>query len=92
MEVTGVREFRSRATQLLGGKDLVFVTRHGKLASVIVPMRDPHVLPVEIRHELLERIGEAISSHLEKSGVTEKRMLNDFANWRAKRRANRRRR
>ncbi len=92
MLVTGVREFRGRATQLLGGEDLVFVTRHGKLASLVVPMRDPRALPVEVRRELLERIGAAISTHLEKSGVTEKRITNDYRAWREKRRSNRRRR
>ncbi len=92
MQVTGVREFRSRATELLGGKDLVFVTRHGKLASIVVPLREPQSLPVDLRKELLERLGEAIAAHLQKAGVTEKRVLRDFKAWREERRARRRRR
>ena len=58
MQVTGVRDFRNRAPELLGGKDLVFVTRHGKLTSIVVPMEEPQTLPVELRQELLQRIGE----------------------------------
>lgn len=90
MQVTGVREFRGRATELLGGKDLVFVTRHGKLASIVVPMRESRALPVELRREMLERIGEAISSHLQRTGVTEKRVVSDFVAWREDRRTRRR--
>lgn len=92
MQVTGVREFRSRATKLLGGKDLVFVTRHGKLTSLVVPLKETRALPVDLRKELLERLGKAISTHLQKSGVTEKRILRDFKTWREERRARRRRR
>ena len=92
MRVTGVREFRNRVTELLGGDDLVFVTRHGKLTSILVPMEEPETLPVDLRRELLERIGEAISAHLRKSGVSEKQVLRDFKAWRKERRADRSRR
>jgi hypothetical protein len=92
MQVTGVREFRSRATQLLAGDEVVFVTRHGKLTSILVPMTKPESLPIELRQELVERLGNAISAHLRRRGVTERQILADFKAWRAKRRANRRRR
>ncbi|MBI5115026.1 hypothetical protein HZA56_00970 [Candidatus Poribacteria bacterium] len=92
MQVTGVREFRNRAPELLGGKELVFVTRHGKLASIVVPMKEPQALPVDLRQELLERLGEAVSTNLRKAGVTEKRVLRDFKTWREKNRKRRRRR
>ena len=92
MQVTGVRAFRNRAPALLAGKELVFVTRHGKLASIVVPMRETGVLPMDLRRELLERLGEAVSSHLKKTGISEKRVLRDFKDWRHARRARRRRR
>jgi hypothetical protein len=92
MQVTGVREFRSRATQLLSGDELVFVTRHGKLTSVVVPITEPESLPIELRRELVERLGNAISAHLKRRGATEKKILAHFKAWREKRRANRRRR
>jgi len=90
MQVTGVREFRNRAPSLLGGRELVFVTRHGKLASLVVPMAEPSALPVDLRKELLARLGEAVSAHLRRSGVTESRVLKDFSAWRKERRARRR--
>ena len=36
MRVAGVREFRNRAPAFLKGKDLVFITRHGKPAALII--------------------------------------------------------
>ena len=92
MQVTGVREFRGRATELLSGTELVLVTRHGKLTSIVVPVAEPESLPVELRRELVERVGAAISAHLKRRGATEKKLLADFKTWRKKRRANRRRR
>lgn len=92
MKVAGMREFRSRAPELLRQKSLVFLTRHGKLTSLLVPLTEPQTLPVELRRELLERIGQAISAHLRRRGVSERRVLRDFQVWRKSRRANRRRR
>jgi len=92
VHVAGVREFRGRALEFLRRKDLVFVTRHGKLASILVPLEEPQTLPVDLRRELLERIGEAVSIHLEKSGVSEEQVRREFKAWREGRRASRRRR
>ena len=92
MQVTGVRDFRNRAPELLAGKDLVFVTRHGKLTSIVVPVAEPQSLPVDLRRELLERIGEAVSAHLRKAGVSEGQVLREFKAWRKERRTGRRRR
>ena len=92
MQVTGVREFRNRTPEFVKSKDLVFITRHGKLASILVPLEEPQALPVDLRRELLERIGEAISTHLKRSGVSEQRVLRDFKAWRESNRTHRRRR
>lgn len=90
MTVAGVREFRNRATALLGGKDIVFVTKHGKLASIVVPVGKPLALPVELRRELLTQMGGAIAVHLARTGVGERKILSDFAAWRKDRRKTRR--
>ncbi len=92
MRVTGVREFRKNVPDLVKSEDLVFVTRHGKLASLLVPLDRPENLPPELRRELLTRLGRAISDHLRRRGATEGDILRDFDAWRRKRRANRRRR
>ena len=41
MRVAGVREFRSRAPELVRGDELVFITRHGKLSGLLVPLAEP---------------------------------------------------
>ena len=87
MQVTGVRDFRNRAPELVAGNDLVFITRHGKLAGILVPMKESPALPVELRRELIERIGDAVSNHLAKRGVSERQALREFAAWRKGRRA-----
>ncbi len=89
MRVAGVREFRDNAPEYLSGNDLVFVTKHGKVASLLVPMSKSQELPLELRKELLTNLGLAISSHLKKSGVSERTVINDFEKWRKGRRSNR---
>jgi hypothetical protein len=89
MRVAGVREFRSRAPELVKGKELVFVTRHGKLSGLLVPLAEPQELPVELRGELLIRLGGAIASHLKSHGVGEVKLQRDFQAWRKARRRRR---
>ena len=90
MRVAGVREFRDHAPEFLSGDDLVFVTKHGKVASLLVPMSKSQELPLELRKELLTNLGFAISHHLKKSGITERTVTNDFETWRKSRRSDRR--
>lgn len=92
MRVAGVREFRSRAPELVRGNELVFVTRHGKLSGLLVPLAEPQEIPVELRRELLTRLGAGIASHLKAHGVRETKVLRDFEAWRKTRRSHRRRR
>ena len=92
MRVAGVRDFRNRAPELMNANEIVFVTRHGKLTAVLVPLTEPQDLPVELRRELLERLGEAVALTLKHHGVSEEEILRDFEIWRKKRRTGRRRR
>ena len=85
MRVTGVREFRDKAPEFIKSEDLVFITRHGKLASVLIPLGESQELPVDLRQELLDRLGEAVSGHLAKRGVSEKKVIRDFESWRTRR-------
>jgi hypothetical protein len=39
------------------------VTRHGKLSGLLVPLSERLELPVELRRELLNRLGAGIASH-----------------------------
>lgn len=90
MRVAGIREFRARAPALLKGRDLVLVTRHGKLSGLYVPLARPADLPIDLRGELLQRVGTAIAGHLRARGVSTRQVLRDFEAWRRARRAARR--
>jgi len=89
MKVAGVKEFRDHAPEFLSGDDLVFVTKHGKVASLLIPMSKSQELPLELRRELLTNLGSSISDHLKKSGVSERTVKHDFETWRKARRSNR---
>jgi antitoxin (DNA-binding transcriptional repressor) of toxin-antitoxin stability system len=89
MKVSGVREFRNHVPEYVKSNDLVFVTRHGRVSSVLVPLEGAQSLPLDLRRELLERLGEAVSHHLKKSGVGEGKVLRDFKLWRVRHRARR---
>ena len=89
MKVTGIREFRENAPQYLSGDDLIFVTKHGKVASLLVPVSKSSTLPLELRRELLENLGFAISDHLKRAGISERKAANDFKAWRKTRRQGR---
>ena len=92
MRVAGVREFRNLAPELIKGDELVFVTRHGKLSGLLVPLGEPQELPIELRRELSTRLGAGIANHLKARGMNEAKVLRDFEAWRKARRRNRRRR
>lgn len=92
MRVEGIREFRRRAPALLKGGEMVYITRHGRLSGLMIPLDRPEELPVELRRELLERIGAAVQRQLGRLGIREQDVLRDFERWRRRRRAAARRR
>jgi hypothetical protein len=49
-------------------------------------------LPVELRRELLTRLGAGIANHLKARGVSEAKVRREFEAWRKARRRSRRRR
>lgn len=84
MRVAGMREFRNRAREFFQGDELVFITRHGRLSGLLVPLGDPIKLPVKLKRGILEHLGKTTSDHLRKGGVNEKEVLRDFETWRRK--------
>jgi len=89
MRVAGFREFRSHASAFMKGDEIVFITSHGRLSSLLVPMLRPEDLPDELRRKLLQRLGSAVRSHLRRRGLTESRVMRDFEKWRKERRGRR---
>ena len=86
MKVATVREFRDKATTYFKDDEPVLVTRHGKVTGLYLPIEHPESFPIELRKELLTRIGESISRSLTEKGVTEEKLLADFAGFKKTRR------
>jgi hypothetical protein len=67
-------------------RELVLVTRHGKVTSLLLPLRTRAAMPMELRRELLEQVAGAIRTHLKPKGATERRVLRDFEAFKKRRR------
>ena len=89
MRIAGVREFREIVPEAVKGDEVVLVTRHGKLAGILIPLTDVKDLSKALRLELVEKLGNEIREHLDKRGVTEEKLLSDFEAWRKARRSTR---
>ncbi len=86
MKVATVREFRDKATAYFKEDEPVLVTRHGKVTGLYLPIEHPESFPLELRKEMLIRLGEAISRSLAKKGITEEKLLADFNTFKKTRR------
>lgn len=86
MKVATVREFRDKATSYFKEEEPILVTRHGKVTGLYLPIEHPESFPIELRKELLVRLGESISRSLSKKGVSEEKLLADFETFKKARR------
>ncbi|OGW40765.1 MAG: hypothetical protein A2Y97_08275 [Nitrospirae bacterium RBG_13_39_12] len=78
MKVATIREFRDKATSYFKEEEPVLVTRHGKVTGLYLPIEHPESFPLELRKELLIRLGESISRSLERKGISEGKLLAGF--------------
>lgn len=86
MRMAGIREIRAKTATLLGGRDPVLVTRHGKISGVYIPLEQPDELPEDMAREIARSLGSYLAVSLEARGVTEEDILKDFdAHRRARR-------
>ncbi|MDP2606081.1 MAG: prevent-host-death protein [Deltaproteobacteria bacterium] len=86
MKVTGIRELRARTAVLLGSGEPVLVTKHGKVSGVYVPLDEPDRLPDDLRRELTGVVGKHLTKALERKGVAERDVKEDFRAYRRRRR------
>ncbi|MDP2157585.1 MAG: hypothetical protein Q8K68_07755 [Nitrospirota bacterium] len=78
MKVATVREFRDKATSYFREEEPILVTRHGKVTGLYLPIDHPESFPLELRKDLLVRLGDSISRSLTKKGISEEKLLADF--------------
>ena len=86
MKVAGIRELRANSAALFGSGEPVLVTKHGKVSGVYVPLDEPDRLPDDLRRELAVVLGRHLTELLERKGVTEKEITEDFDAYRRRRR------
>ena len=91
MKVATVKEFKDQASALLRSTAPILVTRRGRIAGIFFPSPEES-LPLELKRELFPMLSAQVARALKRRGVSEEDVLADFDEWRAKRRATRRRR
>jgi hypothetical protein len=61
MRIAGIRELRAKTAALLGGREPVIVTHHGKISGLYLPLQDPDRIPTDLRLELARVLGKGAS-------------------------------
>ena len=86
MKTTTIREFRGNIAKLIDSDESVLVTKHGKPAAIMYPLRDPAKIPMEIRRKLFLSLAADIGKQLDAKGVSEEEIERDFAEFKKRRR------
>jgi hypothetical protein len=81
-----MRELRAKSAALFGSGEPVLVTRHGRVSGIYVPLDEPDRLPDDLRRELAGVVGRHLAKVLERKGVTERDITEDFDAYRRRRR------
>ena len=87
MKVAGAREIRANYADFVGSTEPVVVTRHGKVSGVYLPLEDQESIPGDLREELARVLGAHLSTLLKLQGVEEEEVLEDFREFRKRRRS-----
>jgi prevent-host-death family protein len=85
MKTATIREFRSNFAKLIASDESVLVTRHGKPAAVVYPLRDPKKIPIELRRKLYLAMADEIAKQL-KTRVTDEQIEREFNEHKKRRR------
>jgi prevent-host-death family protein len=86
MKTTTIREFRGNIAKLIDSDESVLITKHGKPAAVMYPLRDPAKIPLEVRRKLYVAMAGEIAKQLDAKDVSEEEIERDFAEFRKRRR------
>ena len=73
-----VRDFRDRASEMFRSDGVSLITSEGAPTGLFLLWDTPE-LPVEVRHEVFLRFSEQIGAELVAKGVSESKVMDDFA-------------
>ena len=82
MRIAGIRELRTKTASLLGGKEPVIVTHHGKISGLYLPLEDPDRIPTDLRLELARVLGKHLARVAQTTGIREGEVQKDFDAYR----------
>jgi len=85
MKLMTVKEFRDKATRALKTKEPLIIMRRGEVAGIFFPV-PLNSVPFELRKDLFVTLTESIKKGLERRGITEEEILEDFEKFRKTRR------
>jgi antitoxin (DNA-binding transcriptional repressor) of toxin-antitoxin stability system len=72
MQRVGVREFKDKATSLLGSGETLVIERHGKPIGFYIPIE---AKDRAAGRAALDRLGEAVQDILNSTGLTEEELV-----------------
>ena len=75
MQRVGVREFKEKASSLLGGGETLVIERHGKPIGFYIPIvaKDR-----QAGRASLDRLGKTVQDILDRTGMTEEELVAEF--------------
>jgi antitoxin (DNA-binding transcriptional repressor) of toxin-antitoxin stability system len=86
MKTATIREFRGNIAKLIDSDESVLVTKHGKPAAIMYPLRNPATIPMEVRRELYVAMAGEIAKKLAAKNISEEEIERDFAEFKKRRR------
>lgn len=86
MKTVTVRELRSQLSEILNGTENSLVTSHSHPTALIVPLKDPKNVPLEMRQQLYLTLSAQLAEQLQAKGVTEDEIQRDFEDFKKRRR------
>ena len=86
MKTATIREFRSNIAKMIASDDSVLVTKHGKPAAVVYPLRNPKKIPIEVRRKLFQALAADIARKLDAQNVTDEQIERELTEHRKRRR------
>jgi len=82
MRIASIKEFRDKATVMFRSPEPVLITKRGKVAGFYFPLQAESI-PIELRKNLQIAIADIVKKSIEKEGLTEEDILEDFEDFRS---------
>lgn len=86
MRLASMRKFRERVCRYAKKGEMVLVTNHGAITGCFLPLQHTEEVPLDLKKELLAKLGRQIAAALSSKKITEEEILDDFKAFKKARR------